>query len=161
MEQADVKALLRQCREDEERYQFSAFSHADAWRLGNILVETCTEYDGPLAVEIELNGVVVFRYYPDGTGRYHEQWLKRKRNTVNTLERSSLRFFCELQQSGEDLVKGWLLDPMDYACCGGAFPIRQHGGSVIGVVAVSGLPHLQDNAALMEGLRRYFQTRNR
>ncbi|MCE5188757.1 MAG: heme-binding protein [Eubacteriales bacterium] len=155
MEQTEVKVLLQQCFEDEARYQFPAFSHADAWELGKILVETCREYEGPLAVEIEIDRVVVFRYFPDGTGEYHEQWLRRKRNTVNTLERSSLRFFCELTENGEDMVRDWLLDPMEYAYCGGAFPIKQSGGSVIGVAAVSGLPHLRDNAALMEGIRRY------
>lgn len=148
---------LNQCKQDEEKYQFAAFSHQDAWELGNELVKACAEMEGPLAVEIEINHVVVFRYFPDGTGKFHEMWLQRKRNTVNTVEKSTLRVFYELETAGETLERDWLLSPADYAGCGGAFPIRQRGGSLIGVAAVSGLPHLRDHEALMTGIRRYWE----
>ncbi len=42
--------------------------------LGHALVDACEKMGAPLAVEIEINHVIVFRYYPDGTGAYHEQW---------------------------------------------------------------------------------------
>lgn len=148
---------LRVCKEEEEKYQFGSFSHQDAWELGNELVKACAEMEGPLAVEIEINHVVVFRYFPDGTGKDNELWLRRKRNTVNTTEKSSLRVFYELEASNQSLEKDMLFSPMDYAACGGGFPIRQRGGSQIGVVAVSGLPHLRDYAALMTGIDRYWQ----
>ena len=149
----DLEKVLQQERE----YQFRNFSHADAWELGNELVAACAEMEGPLAVEIEVNHVIVFRYYPDGTGKFHEQWLQRKRNMVNTVEKSTLRCKFEIEQNHEDLERGWCLSPLEYAACGGGFPIRLRGGSVIGVVAVSGLPDLRDHAALIEGLRRYFE----
>lgn len=148
---------LEQCIQDEQTYQFSNFSHKDAWELGHDLVEACAEMEGPLAVEVEINHVVVFRYYPDGTGAYNEQWLQRKRNTVNTVEKSSLRVYYELEASGGSLEKEMLLSPMDYAACGGAFPIRLRNGSLIGVAAVSGLPHLRDYEALINGIRRYWK----
>ena len=53
---------LERCIEQEQTYQFRNFSHADAWELGNELVAACSEMEGPLAVEIEVNHVVVFRY---------------------------------------------------------------------------------------------------
>lgn len=149
----DLEKVLQQERE----YQFRNFSHADAWELGNELVAACAEMEGPLAVEIEVNHVIVFRYYPDGTGKFHEQWLQRKRNMVNTVEKSTLRCKFEIEQNHEDLERDWCLSPLEYAACGGGFPIRLRGGSVIGVAAVSGLPDLRDHAALIEGLRRYFE----
>ena len=149
----DLEKVLQQERE----YQFRNFSHADAWELGNELVAACAEMEGPLAVEIEVNHVIVFRYYPDGTGKFHEQWLQRKRNMVNTVEKSTLRCKFEIEQNHEDLERDWCLSPLQSAACGGGFPIRLRGGSVIGVVAVSGLPDLRDHAALIEGLRRYFE----
>lgn len=151
---------LQECIHEEDLYQFQSFSHADAWELGNDLVQACAGMEGPLAVEIEINHVIVFRYFPDGTGMFHEQWLKRKRNTVNTVEKSSLRVFYELEASGEDLYRDWGLPTSEYAACGGGFPIRLRNGSVIGVVAVSGLPHLRDHAVLVEGLRQYFDRRS-
>ena len=151
------KEALQACIQDEQTYQFASFSHADAWELGHDLVAACAKMPGPLAVQIEINHVIVFRYFPDGTGKYHEQWLRRKLNTVNTVEKSSLRVFYELEQNHETLEEDWLLSKQDYADCGGAFPIRIRNGSVIGVAAVSGLPHLQDNAALMEGIRTFWE----
>lgn len=148
---------LEKCLEQEQTYQFRNFSHADAWALGNDLVAACAEMEGPLAVEIEINHVVVFCYYPDGTGRFHQQWLERKRNMVNTVEKCSLRCRFEIERSGSDLLRDWCLSPLDYAACGGGFPIRLRGGSMIGVIAVSGLADVRDHAALIEGLRRYFE----
>ena len=87
---------LQACIRDEQTYQFTHFSHRDAWELGHALVSACEQMGAPLAVEIEVNHVIVFRYYPDGTGAYHEQWLRRKRNLVNLLEKSSQRAFYEL-----------------------------------------------------------------
>ena len=84
----------------------------------------------PLAVEIEINHVIVFRYYPDGTGAYHEQWLRRKRNLVNLLEKSSQRAYYELEASHADQENDWHLPRSDYAACSGAFPIRIRDGSV-------------------------------
>ena len=149
---------LQACIRDEQTYQFTHFSHRDAWELGHALVSACEQMGAPLAVEIEVNHVIVFRYYPDGTGAYHEQWLRRKRNLVNLLEKSSQRAFYELEVNHEDLERDWLLPRIDYAACSGAFPIRIRGGSVIGVAAVSGLPDPGDQTALLTGLRTYFET---
>ena len=91
MDRAEAQAALQACIADEQTYQFAHFSHRDAWELGHALVDACEKMGAPLAVEIEVNHVIVFRYFPDGTGAYHEQWLRRKRNLVNLLEKSSQR----------------------------------------------------------------------
>ena len=152
-----VQEALRDCIADEQTYQFTHFSHRDAWELGHALVDACEKMGAPLAVEIEINHVIVFRYYPDGTGAYHEQWLRRKRNLVNLLEKSSQRAYYELEVNCEDPERDWRLPRSDYAACSGAFPIRIRGGSVIGVAAVSGLPDPGDQTALLNGLRAYFE----
>ncbi len=155
----DAKELLQQCIEQEQTYTFPHFDRADVWDLGCALVEACRTFEGPLAVEIWLNGVEVFRYYPAGTGAFHEQWLARKRRTVLTLEKSSMRVKAELLLSGEDMREDMCLDPMQYAACGGGFPIRLRGGCVIGYIGVSGLADTRDHAALIAGLERFFNRR--
>lgn len=87
MDRAEAQKALQACIADEQTYQFTSFSHRDAWEIGHALVDACEKMGAPLAVEIEINHVIVFRYYPDGTGAYHEQWLRRKRNLVNLLEK--------------------------------------------------------------------------
>lgn len=149
------KNLLSNCIEEEKTLQFDSFSHDDALNLGLKLIEVSQGYSGPIAVEIIINGLIVFRYYPDGTSKFHEMWLKRKSNMVRVREISTLRAFAELEVSGEDPEKDWFLHPKDYAVCGGGFPIRIKDGSVIGSICVSGLPHLEDHEILIKGIKKF------
>ena len=59
--------------------------------------------------------MTVFKYLPDGTGAYHDMWLRRKSNLIDVREMSTLRAFAELAVLKEDLQKDWLLDPAEYA----------------------------------------------
>ena len=68
MDRAEAQKALQACIADEQAYQFTSFSHRDAWELGHALVDACEKMGAPLAVEIEINHVIVFRYDPDGTG---------------------------------------------------------------------------------------------
>ena len=147
--------LLEQCKREETELQFHSFSHNDALKLGLDLLKASEEYPGILGIEIRINHVTVFKYLPDGTGAYHDMWLRRTSNLVDVREMSTLRAFAELAVLKEDLQKDWLLDPAEYAACGGGFPIRIQDSSVIGSICVSGLPHLQDHAVLIAGIRRF------
>ena len=140
MDRAEAQKALQACIADEQTYQFTSFSHRDAWELGHALVDACEKMGAPLAVEIEINHVIVFRYYPDGTGAYHEQWLRRKRNLVNLLEKSSQRAYYELEVNCEDQERDWRLPRSDYAACSGAFPIRIRGGTDGARLSFEGLP---------------------
>ena len=152
-----AQELLTLAMEHEQCYQFPKFSRDDVWELGCDLVESCKQCDGPLAVEIDIAGVMVFRYYPSGTGAFHEMWIERKRKTVQLLEKSSLRVSAELKASGQTLEKDMLLDPMIYADCGGGFPLRTKDGCIFGFVGVSGLADTVDHAALIGGLDLFFK----
>lgn len=152
-----AQELLVLAQEHEQRYQFPRFSRDDVWELGCDIVESCKEYDGSLAVEIDIANVMVFRYYPSGTGAYHEMWLRRKRNTVRLFEKSSLRVSAELKGNHQTLAEDMLLDPDKYADCGGGFPLRMKDGCIFGFVGVSGLADTVDHAALIGGLERFFR----
>jgi uncharacterized protein (UPF0303 family) len=47
------------------------------------------------------------------------------------------------------------LDPDLYAAHGGAFPVNVRGVGVVGTVAVSGLPQLEDHALVVEVLAEF------
>lgn len=144
--------LLNQCISEEEKYRFSNFSHEDALALGMHLIEAGKEHQGPVAIEISLHDLVVFRHFPTGTSGFHEMWLKSKRNMVIIREISTLHAFALLAVSKENQLDDWHLPPLKYAACGGGFPIRNISGTVLGAVCVSGLPHLEDHAILMSGI---------
>lgn len=142
--------LLAQCEREEERLQFTSFSRADALALGLRLVEDAKAFPDPVAVEITVNGLVVFRYFPDGARLDSELWLARKRRSVELMEMSSLHFLAWLEANGETL-ESRKLPADDYAAGGGGFPIRVRGTGMIGSVCVSGLPDHRDDHRLVTG----------
>ncbi|MFR5641060.1 MAG: heme-binding protein, partial [Butyricicoccus sp.] len=102
-----------------------------------------------------VNGLVVFRYFAEGAKPDSELWLARKRNAVDLMETSSLRFFAELEDAGETFADR-KLDPNEYAA-GGGFPIRLRGTGVIGSICVSGYPdHVDDHQLIINTLAEYF-----
>lgn len=152
------QSLTEKCLEEEKKYQFACFSHEDAFHMGLELLKYSQERKEVVAIEIRINQVSVFKYLPDGTGRFHEMWLKRKSNMVDVMEMSTLRAYAQLEENQEDMIKDWILDPKDYAACGGGFPIRLRGGSIVGTICVSGLPHLRDHAILIGGISRFLDS---
>ncbi len=150
--------LMEKCLDEEKQYQFTSFSHKDALDLGMELLKVSQERKEVVAIEVRINQVSVFKYLPDGTGKFHEMWLQRKSNIVDVMEMSTLRAYAQLEANQEDMLKDWILEPKDYAACGGGFPIRLKGGSVIGSICVSGLPHLKDHAILIGGISIFLET---
>lgn len=148
------RTLLEQCIYEEGILQFEHFSHKDGLDLGMKLLEHSTSQASPVAIEIVLNGLIIFRYFPDGTSAHNESWLKWKRNTVNMKQMSSLRVFAALEESGQTL-EDWRLDSKEFAACGGGFPIRIRNSGVVGFIGVSGLPHLKDHEVIIETLQDY------
>ena len=86
----DYKTMISMCAEQEEKFQFEHFSREDALKIGLKLHENAKEQS--VAVEITVNGLVVFRYFAEGAKPDSELWLARKRNAVDLMETSSLRF---------------------------------------------------------------------
>lgn len=151
-----AKEWFDQCLAEEEKYTFPEFTRDDVWELGKTLVEEYSKFPGPLAATIWVNGTELFRYYPEGTGEFHEQWLARKYNTVSIMNMSSMRWKAKLAMN-ESSMKDECLDEMEYAACGGGFPIRINGGLVVGFIGASGLSDDQDHAALLAGLDAFFR----
>lgn len=78
-----IEELSSVLQMQEEILQFSSFTNADAWELGNLIVAEAAKRGAAVLVRIRLNnGYTVFQYGMDGTNLYHEQWLTRKENTV-------------------------------------------------------------------------------
>ena len=138
----------------EQELVFTSFSRADALRLGQLINEASADYADPIAAEITINGLVVYRYFQDGSLPDSELWLERKRNAVELMQMASLRFGCWLEENGETL-ESRKLNPDDFAPGGGGMPIILKGTGVIGSVCVSGEPnHLDDHAIVTTAMKR-------
>lgn len=150
-----IDELIAMLEMQEEILQFSHFTNEDAWELGNIIVSEAKRRSRSVAVSIRLNsGFVVFQYAANGTNLHNENWIRRKFNTVRTLEQSSLHAYMMLRKS-EETLEEWFLDSKEYAACGGGFPIRVEEVGVIGSIIVSGLDHVSDHDLIVKCVSRY------
>ena len=138
----------------EKELEFSSFSRADAAALGAMLDEEGRMCGYPIAMEITINGLVVFRYFQDGCPPDSHNWLMRKRRVIDSQGMGSLRFGKQLEEAGESL-EDHKLNSIDYAPGGGGLPIVLRGTGMVGSVCVSGCPdHLMDQRIVVAGMRR-------
>ena len=150
-----IEELLKVLEMQEEILQFTHFTHADAWELGNLIVLEARRRGTPIAVKIELNnGQTVFQYDFDGTTLYTEDRVRKKINSVRRMERSSLHLHMMLRQN-EKTLEQMGLNPQEYADMGGAFPVRLEEAGVIGVVSVAGPNHVADHDLLVKCISKY------
>ena len=142
----------------EEILQFTHFTNADAWDLGNIIVAEAKKRELSVAVSIRLNnGLVVFQHMFDGKTLMNEDWIKRKFNTVRDTESSSLFLYTKLEKTQRTMQEVHM-DEHIYANSGGGFPIRIEEVGVIGAIVVSGLNHVADHDLVIKCLSKYLPT---
>ncbi|MDR6860465.1 heme-degrading domain-containing protein [Variovorax guangxiensis] len=148
MLERDILRLAQQ----EERLQFERFDREAAWDLGCRIRALCQSHGVSLAIEVRLGRQSIFWCSMPGTSGVNEDWVRRKRNTVELFERSSYAVGRELERDAETLEAKMGLSTRDFASFGGGFPIIVAGLGCVGAVTVSGAPQRQDHALVVEAL---------
>jgi endoglucanase len=150
---ASLTTLLR----DEQLLQFDRFDKDVAEALGAQLVMRAHRERKTVTIQIEQDGVVLFKQAMPGASPDHADWIRRKNNLVKRTGHSSFYTHNEVRQGGgdHDALPG--LDMRNYAAHGGAFPIVVRGQGLVGTVAVSGLPGPDDHALVVAALKDYLK----
>jgi uncharacterized protein (UPF0303 family) len=151
-----VTSLERLIRE-EQQLQFDRFDHDTVWALGVALVEAAQATGAPLAIEIRRNGHQLFHAALHGTAPDNDAWLARKARVVDRFGHSSLYVGERARQEGATFEEQMRLDRGAYAAHGGAYPVTVRGVGVVGTVAVSGLPQLEDHAFVVRVLSAFLE----
>ncbi|MCR5357764.1 MAG: heme-binding protein [Lachnospiraceae bacterium] len=154
MDKKAIREIDKRCIEEEAKYRFDSFSQTEALKLGSFIYEKSKEFPKPVAIEIRINHMLVFCFYPDGTNENNRLWLSAKAKTVDMTQKSSLRFWTNVQLSGSS-PKSKRMPESEYACCGGGFPLAVKNIGVIGTICVSGLPHMEDHKLIVDALEEY------
>jgi uncharacterized protein (UPF0303 family) len=140
----DLAVIARQ----EELLRWDSFDADTAWRLGSLMREMLVERGAGATVEIEVAEQVLFACATVGAKTSQVDWIRRKRNTVRRLERSTYAVGRMLERDGETIEGRYGLALSDYAAHGGGFPIWV-GGEIVGSVVVSGLPQREDHSLVV------------
>jgi uncharacterized protein (UPF0303 family) len=136
----------------EARLRFQRFDARTAWDLGQRLKAAAEARGVAVAIEVRIARETVFFYAMPGTAPANADWVRRKRNTVESTQRSSYAIGSLPLRDGETTLQRMGLPGRDYAMAGGAFPLFVEGVGCIGTVAVSGLPQRDDHALVVEVL---------
>ncbi|CAH1651720.1 MAG: heme-binding protein [Chelatococcus sp.] len=120
---------------------------------GNLLARA----PAPLSAKIVLGRRTVLMLAKDGTGLDNERFLDLKINTVFNCGHSSLWWFHHLRATGRRLADVAWADPKAVIDMGGGVPLFA-GTQLVGALAVSGLPHEDDHALIMEAVRRMIES---
>jgi uncharacterized protein (UPF0303 family) len=139
--------------EELTRIDFGIFGNDDAVDLGLCAVEVITERSLNLAVDIVLDGYLVFRVRLGSTGPDNDSWLEGKAAVARYFEEPSLLVRRRHEASGMT-VGDFGLDADTYRAHGGSVPLRA-GGRVVGTITVSGEPDVVDHDVAAEALRRF------
>ncbi len=146
---------IEEIKKQEEILQFESFDNYVAYDIGLKIFEKAKERDLPVVICVSRCKQQLFYVTLPKTSVVNELWLKRKMNTVYTLQESSM--ILELQQAGVDIslcqIHG--LPETEFAAAGGAFPVFVKGTGMVGVIAVSGLSSEADHGLIVETVKEY------
>lgn len=138
--------------EQERLLRFDSFNAETAWELGCRLREIASAQQAPVAIEIQVNGQQLFYCAMQGATPNNQDWIRRKRNTVDRFHRSSYAIGLGLARQQTTLEAKTGAATADYATHGGSFPILLQQGGCIGSITVSGLAQRADHALVIEAL---------
>lgn len=144
----DIARLVEQ----ERRLHFEHFDRETAFELGCAVRALCRSRDLALAIEVRMGRKRIFWSSMPGTTDVNEDWVRRKRNTVELFGQSSYLVGRELELESLSLEAKMGLATREFASYGGGFPITIAGVGCIGAVTVSGAPQRQDHALVVEAL---------
>jgi uncharacterized protein (UPF0303 family) len=148
MNAADIASVKAQ----EQRLVLSRVDLDLAWQIGTRLRALARDRNQALAIEVRLNRETVFFAAMDGVTPVNADWARRKRNTVELMQRSSLGVGLESRMQGRSVLDSLGLPTRDFAEHGGSFPLQLAGVGCVGAVTVSGAPERVDHALVVQVL---------
>jgi uncharacterized protein (UPF0303 family) len=136
---------------DEEAAQLDTFGYAEAWTLGEWVLDRARSDNLPVAVTVTLGEQRAFSAALAGTSHDNDLWLDRKIRVVQMFAHSSFYVQHLFAKQGRDFRVESRLDPDLYAAAGGGFPIRVRG-LLVGAIAVSGWNEAGEHALAVEAI---------
>ncbi len=98
---------------------------------------------------------MLFHCSRKGTNPDNDQWVIRKKNTVNRFGHSSWYIGQKLRELKQTLEQKYMVSDREYAAHGGSFPLTLQGVGIIGTITVSGLTQEEDHALVVDVLAAY------
>jgi uncharacterized protein (UPF0303 family) len=130
------------------------FDHDTAWRVGSALAERCRSAGLGVTIAIWLGEQRVFHAALPGTSADNDRWTERKAAVVRHFGLSTAEVHARYAADDvETFLRVFALPIERYFPAAGAVPLRV-AGTVVGVLAVSGLAGEEDHDLAVDALQR-------
>ncbi|ADO71875.1 heme-degrading domain-containing protein [Stigmatella aurantiaca] len=150
---------LEQLLAEEAELQFDRLSHEEVLTLGVTLLEKAQRERMPVMLDVTLGGLTILHCALPGSSPDNEDWVRRKKNTVNRFWHSSLYMGRYYASKGTSLTDKPHIDPAEFVDHGGSFPLLLRGLGCVGSITVSGLAQEEDHALVVGVLREWLANR--
>ena len=137
--------------------EFPSLSYDDAVDLGMTAVAVIREWQLSLAVDIVLDGDLVFRAKLGNTGPGNDPWLAGKAAVASKFSEPSLLVKLRHIDAGTPF-ENEDYDHETLKAHGGSIPLRV-AGKIVGTLTTSGEPDAVDHEAAAEAITRYLASR--
>lgn len=130
-----------------------AFSPRDAVALGLLATDRAITEDLAIVIEVHHLGRLAYRAALPGSIPDSDDWIARKRRTVERYHRSTLATRRRYEERGTTFNEATGLSEREYAAHGGGVPITVAGVGIVGGIYASGLPDVDDHDFCVRCLR--------
>lgn len=144
----DIEKIIQQ----ERTLVFASFDEQTAFEIGSVIRSRAQRESLGLVADVRLWDRPLFYCAMPGTTADNPNWVRRKANLVQRLQKSSYRVVLEMDIAERLFPERRALPQADYAMAGGGFPIRVSGIGVVGAVTVSGLKERDDHEVVVRSL---------
>jgi uncharacterized protein (UPF0303 family) len=131
--------------EEELKLSLPSLSVADAVEIGEIAKSFGIARGVPIAVEVRLGDWIIYHASLPGSNAENQGWIDRKARVVMLKHHSTMYERVSAQERGVDWHKENNLLDETHAIHGGGLPLITKGEGIVGVLLISGLPHVEDH----------------
>lgn len=132
--------------------ELPAFGPAEAVALGLLATDRAISEQLAIVIEVHHLGRLAYRAALPGSIPDSDDWIARKRRTVERYHRSTLATKVKYEERGTTFLESTGLSEQEYAAHGGGMPIVVTGIGVVGGFYASGLPEVEDHEFLVRCL---------
>ena len=133
--------------------ELPTFGAAEALALGLLATDRAIAEQLAIVIEVHHLGRLAYRAALPGSLPDSDDWIARKRRTVERYHRSTLATKVKYEERGTTFNASTGLSELDYAAHGGGMPVIVSGVGVVGGFYASGLPEVEDHEFLVTCLR--------
>jgi uncharacterized protein (UPF0303 family) len=131
--------------EEQQRLILPSLSVADALEIGQIANAFGADQGLPIAIEVRLGEWIIYHASLQGSKVENQGWIDRKARVVMLKQHSTLFERVSAQERGVDWFVENKLTDVTHAIHGGGLPLITQGDVFVGVLLISGLPHVEDH----------------